>query len=252
MPKADVGAAVGGAGGEPVPVNPAPPDSPFCLGFVLDSLKYVPCGEACCTGTSTPSRSSALASQPQLSPSEFHHHLVTWEGLSVYLNEGLLTDILLPEAVAALQFPKVKAMTSPSDTSTAVNWTGLDLDKVNVLLAPCSGKLSLSFQEGRVTSATCPPALQLSAHVERFQIGVQERQIKKLRVFYAQFVLSKLLQRYKSIPRPNVAIADSIPMWKQRYVGCGVPCVCVSVALLTITVCSYAAGVLQHSVSSKT
>lgn len=102
---------------------------PLTLGVVVDSVQLLPCDLACCaarlSGTLASSHSSPTlaAVSPRL-----RHHTVHWHGLAVYLNPGSMLSIALTGG-------------QPAD---GPNWTGLNLDKIQVVLAPVNGKLSIA------------------------------------------------------------------------------------------------------------
>lgn len=112
------------------------PARPLTLGIVVDSVKCQPCTEACCREVKPallpdPTAQTVLA---QSSPA-LRHHIITWDGLSMYLNAGLLSDLLIQPP------PEVEG---GSTRGSGGNWTGLDLDKVQVMLAPNNGRISLT------------------------------------------------------------------------------------------------------------
>ena len=111
---------------------PSPPRS-FTLGCVLDHMQLSRCSEACCV------RPPGHLIGPEMharipAPALLKHYVVSWSGLAIYLNPGVFGDVCLPDFS-----PGVAA----GGKAFGGNWTGLDLDKVQVVLAPSSGKLSI-------------------------------------------------------------------------------------------------------------
>jgi hypothetical protein len=78
----------------------------------------------------------------------------------------------------------------------------VDFVRCGVLIAP--------VQEGRVTSASSPPAKQFTIQVDHFDVGIQEMQLRLLRQMYSHFARAKILARYRSIPRPALRTPRSL------------------------------------------
>ena len=108
---------------------------PLTMGIVIDSLQFNPCKDVCCVRRQPSLRDAAAQAVLNDTQPRLQHHMANWTGLAVYLNPGNIGDVFVASA------------------SSADNWTGLDMDKVQVLLAPSSGRLSLT--RTRLASDLC-------------------------------------------------------------------------------------------------
>jgi hypothetical protein len=111
------------------------PQLPLVLGVVIDSVKCQPCSEACCSESKVPVVPDETSQGVlQQTSARMWHYLIAWEGLAVYLNPGTWVDIAANSDVSAGE------STLPAPT----NWTNLDINKVQVILAPSNGRVSFT------------------------------------------------------------------------------------------------------------
>ena len=102
----------------------------------------------------------------------------------------------------------------------------------------------VAVESGKVTAASCPPAVAVALHCEQVQVGIQEQQIKLLRQFNSHFVRSKLLARYASIQRPcrpatarQLYVQFMCNVCKQALCVIAFECLVVCVRVSTLGVC---------------
>lgn len=130
---------------------------PLVLGVVVDSLQFFPCAGVCCCGVTASGAGAASSAEP----ARFRHHFVTWDGLAVYLNPGVSADVDVAPTIVAMATPTLPTASPAAPAPVRTHWTGLDMSRVQVLVAPSSGRVCLTQHGGRVTHSSCPAGTQV-------------------------------------------------------------------------------------------
>ena len=156
------------------------PTLPLTLGILIERVSLAPCLGACCKPRKGLRPAPGVESIDNSTMPRFRHHIIHVDGFCVYLNKGTLAHLADTGIRRSSSSTPLSPSTAPRPSTSS--WTGLDLSKLQVLIAPVGATLSFTEHHGRVNTVQDAPRRSLFVSVSRLDLSVQESQIQLLNV----------------------------------------------------------------------
>lgn len=196
--------------------------SPFVVGIVLNRVRWSPCQARWFQPDAAPARPTGDEFEAVAPP--FEHHVGVFDDLLCYINSntiaGLQEDARLAEGSDGRQngtdeFPPDRAPSRPERDAAglrrAMAWTGLDFQKLNIVLQPQGGAVKIIRHHGRVLDLHDAAKLKVECHIDGIQVVLETEQFSHLRA------VSDYLNRYNQARSDRRAQKDA--QLRQRRAG---------------------------------